>query len=100
MKRTTHTLDTTIKEHQTAYMENRTISDNLHLINLAIREAKLTCQPIYIIALDAKKAFNSVHHNFIYKILRRLGLHGFSEIFNLLYYEQNIRISLNGKLTD
>ena len=76
------------------------ISDNLRLINLAIRQAERTCEPIYIIALDAKKAFDSVRHNFIYKILRRLGLHGFSEIFNLLYHEQNIRISLNGKLTD
>ena len=63
------------------------ISDNLRLINLAIRQAERTCEPIYIIALDAKKAFDSVRHNFIYKILRRLGLHGFSEIFNLLYHE-------------
>ena len=99
-KRIISTLDTTIKEHQTAYMENRTISDNLRLINLAIRQAERTHEPIYIIALDAKKAFDSVRHNFIYKILRHLGLHGFSEIFNLLYNEQNIRISLNGKLTD
>ena len=99
-KRMISTLDTTIKEHQTAYMENRTISDNSCLINLSIRHAEKTQRPIYIIALDAKKAFDSVRHDFIYKILRRLGLHGFSEIFNLLYNELNIRISLNGKLTD
>ena len=51
----THTLDTVNKDQQTAYMENKTISDNLRLINLSLREVELTCQPIYIIALDAKK---------------------------------------------
>ena len=49
----THTLDTVNKDQQTAYMENKTISDNLRLINLSLREVELICQPIY--ALDAKK---------------------------------------------
>ena len=99
-KRMIKSLHNVIKDHQSAYMENRTISDNLRIINLSLREAELTRQPIYIIALDAKKAFDSVRHSFIYKILRRLGLHGFSETFKMLYHEQNIRISLNGKLTE
>ena len=49
----THTLDTVNKDQQTAYMENKTISDNLRLINLSLREVELICQPIY--DLDAKK---------------------------------------------
>ena len=54
-KRMIKSLDNVIKDHQSAYMENRTISDNLRIINLSLREAELTRQPIYIIALDAKK---------------------------------------------
>ena len=65
----TKTLDDVIKNHQSAYMENRTISDNLRIINLSLREAELTGQPVYIVALDAKKAFDSVRHSFIHKIL-------------------------------
>ena len=68
-KRMTKTLDDVIKNHQSAYMENRTISDNLRIINLSLREAELTGQPVYIVALDAKKAFDSVRHSFIHKIL-------------------------------
>ena len=44
-------------------------SDNLRIINLSLREAELTGQPVYIVALDAKKAFDSVRHSFIHKIL-------------------------------
>ena len=77
-----------------------TISDNLRIINLSLREAESTNQPVYVVALDAKKAFDSVRHSFILKILARLGLHGFSEIFKILYHEQNIRINLNGKYTE
>ena len=38
----THTLDTVNKDQQNAYMENKTISDNLRLINLSLREVELT----------------------------------------------------------
>lgn len=48
-------LDDTIKTHQTAYMENRSISDNLRLINIALRDAECNKENISIIALDAKK---------------------------------------------
>ena len=99
-KQMTKTLDEVIKDHQSYYMENRTISDNLRIINLSLREAESTGQPVYVVALDAKKAFDSVRHSFIHKILTRLGLHGFSEIFKILYHEQNIRINLNGKYTE
>ena len=81
-------------------MEHRSISDNLRVINLALRESELQNKNISIVALDAKKAFDSVRHEFIYKILKHMGLHGFAETFKILYHEQNIRISLNGQLTE
>ena len=96
----TSMLDDVISNNQTAYMEHRSISDNLRVINLALRESELQNKNISIVALDAKKAFDSVRHEFIYKILKHMGLHGFAETFKILYHEQNIRISLNGQLTE
>ena len=99
-KRMTTTLDDVISNNQTAYMEHRSISDNLRLINLALRESESQNKNISIVALDAKKAFDLVRHEFICKILKHMGLHGFAETFKILYHEQNIRISLNGQLTE
>ena len=61
-KRMTTTLDDVISNNQTAYMEHRSISDNLRLINLALRESESQNKNISIVALDAKKAFDLVRH--------------------------------------
>ena len=75
-----------IKSHitptQTAYLKGRNISDNLRLINALIGAAKTnTSIDSTIIALDAQKAFDSVNHEYITKILEQVGLSNFVPIF-------------------
>jgi hypothetical protein len=92
-----------IKSHitptQTAYLKGRNISDNLRLINALIGAAKTnTSIDSTIIALDAQKAFDSVNHEYITKILEQVGLSNFVPIFRLLYRDLENDILINGQL--
>jgi len=81
-----------ISHHQTAYLRNRTISDNLRLILNAVKVAKIENKPLIIVSLDAQKAFDSIIHNFIKESLEHMGLNKFAKIFALLYHEQTVNI--------
>ncbi len=84
---------------QTAYIQNRNITDNIRLINTAIQLAN--CEPDIngsIIALDAQKAFDSVNHNYLKQILETIGLGTFVPIFNLLYKSLVNDMVINGQV--
>ena len=49
-----------------------------------------------IVSLDAEKAFDSIEHWYIKKILEKIGLRSFVETFDLLYRNQGVNIILNG----
>ena len=48
-----------------------------------------------VVSLDAEKAFDSIEHWYIKKILDKLGLSNFKLIFDILYRNQNVSIQLN-----
>ena len=95
----TDNLNRIISGNQTAYLKGRSISDNLRLVTLANKLTKR--EPNLnglIIALDAKKAFDSVNHSYIKEILAKIGLQEFIQIFELLYKESQVDIMINDKL--
>ena len=51
-----------------------------------------------LIALDAKKAFDSVRHKYIEENLKKIGLASFIPTFRLLYKENQVDIMINGQL--
>jgi hypothetical protein len=53
-----------------------------------------------IISLDARKAFDSVSHNYIRKTLTAYGFESFIPVFNLLYKKQRVSIHVNGRKLD
>jgi len=77
--------------NQTAYLPGKQIQDNLRLIDIINKKAD---NPI-IAALDAKKAFDSVTHDYIREVLRQYGLESFINIFDLLYNSQRVDIAIN-----
>ncbi len=82
---------------QTAYLQNRNISDNIRFISTAIQLANN--EPDIdgsIIALDAKKAFDTVNHDYLSKILDAVRLHTFVPIFKLLYNNLSNEVLVNG----
>ena len=88
-----------ISGNQTAYLKNRSISDNLRVISLANKLAKKDGRLNgLLIALDAKKAFDSVNHQYIRDVLTKIGLTELVSTFDLLYAESQVDIMINNKL--
>jgi hypothetical protein len=91
-RRLTRVLQPYIHSNQTAYLPGKQIQDNLRIINIAYKNA---ATPI-IAALDARKAFDSVRHDYIRRTLQEYGLTSFIPIFDLLYRDQQVDIAING----
>jgi exonuclease III len=77
---------------QTAYLKGRQIHDNIRLIKSSITYGKNNG---LIVALDAKKAFDSVRHEFIIKALEKQGLGNFVSIFQLMYKDAITDLLIN-----
>ena len=92
-------VDRVITGHQTAYLKGRSISDNLRVLTLANKLSNKDPRTKgMLIALDAKKAFDSVNHLFIKQVLTKIGLTDFIPTFELLYNENKVDIMLNDKI--
>jgi hypothetical protein len=88
-----------IGENQTAYIKGRIINDNIRsmlaTINLASIDAAIDG---LLVSLDAKKAFDSVSHQYIEECLRKFGCNHFIAIFRLLYKDLSTDILINGRI--
>ena len=88
-----------ISGNQTAYLKTRSISDNLRLVSLANKLAKKDIRfNGLLIALDAKKAFDSISHQYIRDILTKIGLDELIPVFNLLYKDSHVDVMVNDRL--
>ena len=91
-------LNNVICQFQTAYMKNRQITDNLHILQYVAEKSNTPDIASMIVSLDAEKAFDSVEHWYIKEILNRLNLGSFIGIFELLYRKQQVSIHLNNRI--
>ena len=98
-RKMTENISRVITGSQTAYLRNRSISDNLRLVAMANKIAKKDQRLNgLLIALDAKKAFDFVDHQYIRDVLTKIGLADMVRIFDLLYAENKVDIMLNIKI--
>ena len=67
-----------ISENQTAYVNNRFISEVRRLINDLLEVCDTFNKKGYLVTIDIEKAFNSVNHVFLIAILEKFG---FGKIF-------------------
>jgi hypothetical protein len=81
---------------QTAYLPGQQFQDNLRVVNIVNKESPDSL----IVSLDAKKAFDSVSHDYIRKVLEAFGLGDFVSIFNILYNNQKVNIALNNNILE
>jgi hypothetical protein len=83
---------------QTAYIKGRNIADNLRLLNALTKNCNFNMNVnSSVVALDAQKAFDSVNHDYIAKVLEKIGLTNFVPIFKLLYKNLTNDILINGQ---
>ena len=90
-------LDKLIHPCQTAYIPGRVVHDNLRVFEFYNNYCKENNIDALLISLDAKKAFDSVSHKYMHKVL---ASYGFSEEFidtvKLLYNNIQAQILVNG----
>jgi exonuclease III len=95
-RRITNVLGPCLHPNQTAYQPEKQIQDNLRVINIVNEASPETL----VVSLDAKKAFDSVSHDYIRSTLVAYGLESFVPVFNLLYEQQRVNIHVNGRKLD
>ena len=86
---------------QAAYIPGRLVHDNIRLINLTKDHCINNREDPILISLDAKKAFDSVSHNFIEQVLVKYNIPAeFINIFRVIYNKVESRVLINGFLTE
>ena len=98
-KRLSLKLASSIGEAQTAYLKGRLINDNIRAMAAAVNLGNLE-ENIegLIVALDAKKAFDSVSHDYIARCLKKFGCEDFIPVFKVLYADLETDIIVNGRV--
>ena len=81
---------------QTAYLPGLQIQDNLRVIDIVNKQVP----EALVVSLDARKAFDSVDHDYIRRVLTEFGLASFVPLFNVLYEQQRVNIAVNGNLLE
>ena len=71
-----------IGEGQTAYIKGRLINDNIRAMSATLNLVQEERIEGLLVALDAKKAFDSVSHSYIEKCLANFGCTSFIPIVN------------------
>jgi hypothetical protein len=95
--KTSKVLESIIDRHQTAYVPGRSISDNLRANFFYKNHCCRKDLDAVLISLDAKKAFDSVNHEYITETLQAYGFGpNFLKTFETLYKNITARILING----
>jgi retron-type reverse transcriptase len=90
-------LEEIIDPSQTAYIPGRSVMDNLRSNLYAKNYCNKQNINALLISLDAKKAFDSVDHDYIRRVLKEYGFgEKFITYFNTLYNDLEVRILING----
>ena len=93
------TISQVISTNQAYSIPNRDIQDTILTIRDTIRGMKV--QGGHLLTIDLEKAFDRVEHDFLFKVLGKMGYgEGFIEWVKLLYRDARSVIKCNGFLTD
>jgi retron-type reverse transcriptase len=94
-------LETIIDPSQTAYVPGRSVMDNTRSNRFIKEYCNRKNIKAAIISLDAKKAFDSVDHKYIDKVLDKYGFgNNFRKYFKTLYEDLKARILVNRYLSE
>jgi hypothetical protein len=90
-------LDSIIVTTQTAYVPGRSVMDNIRSNDYIKNYCEKNKVDGLLVSLDAKKAFDSVNHDYIRTVLRAYGIgEKFIHFFDVLYNDLSVKIIVNG----
>lgn len=97
MQQLVRALDSVLRPHQSVFLPERLIDDNIHIIQYLIATHRTAEEEIDLVFLDQEKTYDCVSHHFMWAALRRLGvLNVFINWVKTLYKDAKIRIYING----
>ena len=96
MQRFIKTFDFAIESHQSTYIFEKFIDDNVRIIQTIIAKYRNTLQNVIIVFFDQKKIFDRVNHEFLWAILKRFDISAqFIFWVKFLYVDVKIIIYIN-----
>jgi hypothetical protein len=94
-------LDSIIDPAQTAYVKGRSVMDNIRCNLFMKKYCKNHNIDACLTSLDAKKAFDSVDHKYMDKVLSKYGFgNEFRKYFKIIYTDLKSIVMVNGYLTE
>jgi len=98
--RTSKIVHKLVDSKQTGYVPGRQVTDNIRLLEEIIKLANDTHEEAFLITLDAQKAFDSIDHDYLVKILE---IYNFPDEYirwiKMLYNDLNASVLVNGYTT-
>ena len=62
-------------EVQAGFTKNRRLADNLYILDYCIKESFKKKKPLYVIAIDFSKAFDSIKRDTLIQVLKKYSIH-------------------------
>ena len=101
MKRLRNFNDLIFDEQQHCSIKDRKIDDIIHMIRDLIHDSKMKNKVLKIISIDQKKAFDSIIHSYLFKLLKRINIgNRLIKIIENLYNGSVTRLNINGMLLE
>jgi len=100
LQRLIDALDEILRDQQMDFRKNRSCTDHIATLRIIAEQSLEWNTSLFITFIDFKKAFNSVDHSTLWKILRHHGIpEKFIAIIQQSHYNSQIRVIHNRELT-
>ena len=100
LQRLIDVLDEILRDRQMGFRKNRSCTDHIATLRIIAEQSLEWNTSLYITFIDFEKAFDSVDHRTLWKILRHYGIpEKFIAIIQQSYYNSQTREIHNGELT-
>ena len=99
--RLAETLDEFIRQEQAGFRPGHSCSDHIFTLRQILEQSKEWNVPLYANLVDFEKAFDSIHRDSLWKILRHYGIPSkLVNVIKMLYSDFKCQVICNTALTD
>ena len=100
-RRIAEKLDAHLREEQAGFRPGRSCSEHIFTMRQILEQSHEWNSSLYVNFLDFKKAFDSVHRDSLWKILRHYGIPDkLVGIVKMLYHDSSARVLHDGELSE
>ena len=94
-------LGSLVHKDQAGFIPKRSILDHIRLAKAIINYAEASEEDGAIVALDQEKAYDKIHHDYLWEVLDAFNLpETFTRTIKALYWNASTQVAVNGFLSD